>query len=123
MITLTFWQSTPVCVTKGPMQSFRIDAETLFEEPGHRQLAQHSDHYWIVDGERYLRIDCPAALLVRLEGEAGASLQYGPFNHLSFGDGICFVEHELFATFHEDKRHWFSHASRAYWPSIVVSPA
>ena len=120
MITLTFWQSTPVCVTKGPMQAFRIDGETLYEEPGQRAIARHDDHYWVVDCERYLRIDCPAAVLVRFEGDRGPSTQYGPFNHLSFGDGICFVEHELFATFHADNGRWFSHRNRNYWSSIVV---
>jgi hypothetical protein len=121
MITLTFWQSTPNSLTKGPMKSFRVERELLYEEPGRALIAQHAEHAWIIEGVRYLRIDCAARVMLRFEDDGRISNSYGPFDHLSFGDGICFVERELFATFHEDKTRWFFHRQKEYWASIVVS--
>jgi hypothetical protein len=48
---------------------------------------------------------------------------YGPFESVSFTDGIAYVDHEIFAFADRSIVDWYSHAEGNHWPLIIIEPA
>ncbi len=109
---------------KGPYARLRFEGELLRERPGGPVIAAHEQHQWQVDGERFLRLDCQCRLQVFFERVDGTrSKLYGPYDHISFVDGVAYANHEVFAFVDRSAVDWYCHDDGHHWPLMIVEAA
>jgi hypothetical protein len=108
---------------KGPHARIRLEGEVMREVPGGPVIAKHADHAWIVDGERYTRLDCDCRVKVHFERVDGTkSKKFGPFSNFSFVDGIAYADREVFAFADRAMVDWYCHADDHHWPLMIIDP-
>ena len=109
---------------KGPYGALRFEGEVLRETAGGPVIAKHENHEWVVDGARYTRMECQCRVDVHFERVDGqVSRTYGPYENLSFIDGVAFAEREIFAFADRSIVDWYCHADGRHWPLMMVRPA
>ena len=109
-------------VTRGPFPRIRLEGELMRADTGGPVLAKHENHVWLLDGERYSRIECDSRVTLHLERiDGGRSKTYGPFESLSFIDGIAYANHEVFAFADRSIVDWYCHADGTHWPLLVIT--
>ena len=91
-------------------------------EAGGPIIAKHENHAWRVNGERYARVECDARVTLHLERMDGSrSKTYGPYESLSFIDGIAYADHEVFAFADRSIVDWYCHADGTHYPLVIVT--
>ena len=86
-------------------------------------IAKHEKHVWILDdGESYVRVESDSRVTLHLERIDGSrSKVYGPFESLSFIDGIAYADHEVFAFADRSIVDWYCHADDTHWPLMIAT--
>jgi hypothetical protein len=82
-----------------------------------------SKHQWQVDGERYTRLDCDCHAnfhFERIDGQR--SKTYGPYESVSFIDGVAYADHQIFAFADRSIVDWYCHEDDQHWPLMILSP-
>jgi hypothetical protein len=109
-------------VARGPFRQIRLEGEVMRPEAGAPVLAKHEDHAWLLDGERYARLECDSRVTLHMERVDGQkSKVYGPFESLSFVDGIAYANHEVFAFADRTIVDWYCHADDTHWPLLIIT--
>ena len=122
-LLLNFSATTPAATSVGPYSEYRLEGETIRAVPGGEVLAEHKSHAWMVKGERYLRLDCSAPVYVQLFAKQGSSsARLGPFGHLSFVDGVCYADREVFAVADRVSHDWYHLGTERHWAAMVLTP-
>lgn len=107
----------------GPYQRLRFEGERLRENPGGPEIARHVEHEWIADGERYPRLECDCRVKIHFERIDGSrSRMHGPFDSVSFIDGVAYADHEIFAFADRAIVDWYCHVDSLHWPLMVIEP-
>lgn len=121
---LTFSNSSGAPISKGPYSQVRLEGELMRAVVDGPVIARHEDHVWKVDGVEYSRCDCAKAAWVHFERIDGTkSKTYGPLDHLSFMDGVAFVDRQVFAFVDRGAVDWYCHDDGRHWPLMIVQPA
>ena len=111
-------------VSKGPYPQLRLEGELMRAAAGGAVIARHENRNWIVDGQPYTRSDCVATASVHFERIDGTrSKTYGPLAHLSFIDGVAYVDREVFAFVDRGMVDWYCKDDGRHWPLMIVQPA
>lgn len=91
-------------------------------EAGGPIIAQHEDHSWRVNHDRYARLEIDSRATLHLERIDGSRSQtFGPFDNLSFIDGIAYANHEVFAFADRSIVDWYCHADGRHYPLLIVT--
>ena len=123
-MVLVFSGTNAPDITKGPFPRVRFEGEVVRSVESGPIIAHHEGQSWIVDGERYSRCDCAKAAWVHFERVDGSrSKTYGPLDHLSFQDGVAFVNRQVFAFVDRGAVDWYCHDDGRHWPLMIVEPA
>ena len=113
-----------VSLTKGPYAALRFEGEVLREVAGGPVIARHAHHAWHADGATYVRLDCRARVQVHFEQADGSrSTMYGPYESVSFLNGIAYANHEIFAFVDRTVPDWYSHEEERHWAIMIVQAA
>lgn len=86
-------------------------------------FAVHESHHWRVAGEHYTRAECDGPVRLRLQGVDGASKTYGPYESLSFVDGIAYVERKVFAFADRAIGDWYCHDDGRHYAIMLIEAA
>jgi hypothetical protein len=109
---------------KGPYPLVRLEGETMRAEPGGPVIARHVRHEWVVDGENFTRLECDCNAQVHFERVDGErSKMYGPYESVSFIDGVAYADHNIFAFADRSIVDWYCHEDDQHWPLMILSPA
>jgi hypothetical protein len=123
-IQLVFSAPTGPSKTKGPYVSLRFEGEVMRESAGGPVITRHVDHHWELEGETYTRIDCDCRATLHFERMDGSrSDTYGPFESVSFQDGVAYADREMFAFADRTIVDWYSHQDDRHWPLMILSLA
>lgn len=123
-LELSFASAFSGCKKRGPFARLRFEGEVLREIMGGPIIAKHEDHQWVLNGDRYTRIDCDCRVMVHFERVDGsASRTYGPFESFSCSDGIAYTDRKLFAFVDRSIVDWYCHDNGRHWPLMIVVPA
>lgn len=107
---------------KGPFTRLLLEVGVVREGVDGQVIAQHRDHEWHVDGERFTRLDVENHVQVQfLDGTA--SKTYGPFTGFSSVDGVAFREGEVFAYVDPRRNVWVRQDDGKSWPVLLIEPA
>jgi hypothetical protein len=108
---------------KGPYRLVRFEGETMRAEPGEPVVARHVKHEWLVDGEEFARLECDCSAQLHFERVNGErSTTYGPFESVSFIDGVAYANREIFAFADRSSVDWYCHEDDQHWPLMVLTP-
>jgi hypothetical protein len=120
-IELVFLRETDPPKRKGPYRSVRFESEVIRAEAGGPVIAKHERHEWYVDGEPYARLQCNGSIVVHFERVDGSrSSRYGPYESVSFIDGVAYVDHRIFAFVDRSIVDWYCHEDDKHWPLMIV---
>jgi len=124
-LTVTFADAGGHTATVGPFAELVLVGETMRAALLDPPFAKHQEHHWcLADGKRFFRAECPGPLAVRLRRRDGsASREYGPFDMISFVDGICFANRAVFAFVDRSLGDWYCHDDGRHWAVMILSPA
>jgi hypothetical protein len=124
-LLLTFADQAGRTATQGPFAEVFLVGETMRGAPGDPPFATHEEHHWcLAGGKRFFRAECPGPLIVRLRRlDGGASSSYGPFDSVSFVDGIAYADRGVFAFVDRSIGDWYCHEDGRHWAVMVLSPA
>jgi hypothetical protein len=93
------------------------------EVAGGPVIAKHEDHAWMVEGERYMRLDCGCRVKIHFERVDGSvSKTYGPYESFSFVDGIAYADREVFAFADRTIVDWYCKQDEHHWPLMIIEP-
>ena len=107
MLVVTFKKADGRTTTLGPLKLLRFDGEELRETASGPVLAEHEGHHWLVDGDRFLRLDCEGPLTLRFVGGSGPdSRAYGAFQH------FCQIDTQT--------QQWHLRRDHPEWDTLVV---
>ena len=121
---LTFLRDTAPPRRKGPYGTVRFEGEVIRAEAGGPAISKHEHHEWLVDGVPYtrLQINCRVtASFERLDGTR--SRRFGPYESVSFIDGVAYADHQIFAFVDRSIGDWYCHEDEHHWTVMVISPA
>ena len=122
-IELSFVRDTAAPRRKGPYPLLRLEGEIIRTEPGGPVIAKHVGHEWHVDGERYSRLESECRVLVHFERVDGSrSKTFGPYERMSFIDGVAYMEHLIFAFIDRSIVDWYCHEDERHWPLMIIQP-
>jgi hypothetical protein len=108
---------------KGPFPEIRLEGETI-KDPSGNPVAQHENHSWQVDGQTYTRADCSRACVVHFfRADGTQSKSYGPFESVSFVDGVAYADREVFAFADRSIGDWYCHEDGRHYPIVVIQPS
>lgn len=108
----------------GPVSALHFQRDELRDSAQGRILARHVEHDWIVEGARYLRLDCDGPVRIAMLGdEGGESASYSARQHFSSIDGIAFADREVFAHLETQSSRWYVFSDDRDWPAMLVVPA
>ena len=123
-MVLVFSDSGGSTITKGPYSQVRFEGEVVRSVANGPIIARHENHVWKVDGKDYPRCDCEEAAWVHFERVDGSkSKTYGPLEHLSFMDGVAFVDRRVFAFVDRGAVDWYCHDDGRHWPLMLIEPS
>lgn len=123
-LTMTFAGQGPATEKRGPYPVIRLVGETMRGGDAEAPFAIHESHEWVVNGNRFVRADCPGPAQIRLERLDGSrSKTYGPFNSISFVDGVAYADRAVFAFVDRSIGDWYCHDDGRHWAVMVISPA
>jgi hypothetical protein len=109
---------------KGPYARLRLEGETARAEPDGPLIAEHQHHSWMVDGERFSRLELEGPVMVHFQRNDGSvSKSYGPFSVFSAVNGVAFKERSVFAFVDREMNDWYCHDDGHHWPLMVIEPA
>ena len=109
---------------KGPYPLVRFEGETMRAGPGGPIIARHVKHEWLVDGTEFTRLECDCIALLHFERVDGErSRTYGPYESVSFIDGVAYANREIFAFADRTIVDWYCHEDDQHWPLMILSPA
>jgi hypothetical protein len=101
-----------------------VEGEVMRAEPGGPIVAKHVEHAWQVDGEAYPRLECGCRATLHFERIDGSrSRDYGPYETVTFTDGVAFADHQIFAFADRSIVDWYCHEDSQHWPLMVIAPA
>jgi hypothetical protein len=122
-IELSFVRDTAAPKRKGPYPLLRLEGELIRSEPGGPVIAKHVGHEWHVDGERYSRLESECRVLVHFERVDGShSKTFGPYEAVSFIDGVAYMDHRIFAFVDRSIVDWYCHEDERHWPLMIIQP-
>jgi len=123
-IELSFVRDTAPPKRKGPYSLLRFEGEIIRAEHGGPVIAKHEHHEWQVDGERYSRLMCNCRAVVHFERVDGSrSETFGPYECVTFIDGVAYVDHRIFAFVDRSIVDWYCHEDEKHWPLMIIRPA
>jgi len=123
-LELTFLRDTAPPKRKGPYRCVRLEGEVMRAEAGGPVIAKHERHEWQVDGAPYARLQCNCRATVHFERMDGVkSKKYGPYESVSFIDGVAYVDHRIFAFADRSIVDWYCHEDDKHWPLMIITPA
>jgi hypothetical protein len=123
LLRLTFSRGSETKL-KGPYPVLRFEGEVMRAEVGGPVIARHVEHAWEVDGLDYPRLQCDGDATLHFERIDGSrSKQYGPFQTVSFIDGVAYADHRIFAFADRSIVDWYCHEDGEHWPLMVVTAA
>ena len=120
MLYLKFFAPGREPVTVGPMSYFRIARGSLRAGNQGEAIARYAGFAWILDGERFPRVEVEGLLQADFEddrGDAGPSL--GPATGLRFLNASGFVGSIRIARLDEGSLDW--HHDGQTWSALRVS--
>lgn len=89
-----------------------------------RPLATYENHYWVVDGAYFTRIECAATVLVRFENDRGELVcELGPTHEFVALDGMAYVGRRQAARLTAAPPLWNPMGTRDLWPTLILVPA
>src|ERR1044071_3103154 len=122
-IELSFVRDTAPPKRKGPYPVLRLEGEVIRSEPLGPIIARHEHHEWELDGERFPRLQCDCRACIRFERLDGSVSQtFGPYDCVTFTDGVAYANHEIFAFVDRSIGDWYCHEDEHHWPIMVISP-
>jgi hypothetical protein len=122
-IVLSFLRDTAT-QRKGPYACVRLEGEIIRAEVGGPVIARHEGHEWQVEGEKCGRMTIDCRVVVHFERIDGTqSEKYGPYESVSFIDGVAYVDHQIFAFVDRSIIDWYCHEDERHWPLMIISPA
>jgi len=123
-LELTFLRHTGPARRLGPHRFLRFEGEVIRAEPGGPVIARHEHHEWDVSGERYPRLQCDRRAFIRLERLDGSqSKTFGPYECVTFIDGVAYADHQIFAFIDRSIGDWYCHEDERHWTIMVICPA
>lgn len=124
-LVLSFIRPSKPAKTVGPFHAVHLDGETVREAQNRTLVARHREHQWLVDGERYFRLDATTRVQIHFERppQGTYSRQFGPYERFSAVDGIAYTDDRVFAFVDPKVGDWFCYNDGQHWPIMVVSDA
>ena len=123
-IELSFVRDTTPARLKGPYPLLRLEGEVIRTEPNGPVIARHEHHEWNVGGERFPRMQCDCRACIRFERLDGTlSALFGPYECVTFVDGVAYANHHIFAFVDRSIGDWYCHEDEHHWPIMVITPA
>jgi hypothetical protein len=121
MLRLAFITQQGASRSVGAFSELRFDRAALRPSPAGSPLAEHREHCWLVEGERYPRLDCEGRVMLHFTDAKGTLGQaWGPFEHLSCVNGVIYANRKKFATFDEASGLWTIEPSGLRCPILVA---
>jgi hypothetical protein len=122
-LTITFSRPHGREVVKGPFERVRLEGEVMRPHAGDEAIALHEHHAWRVDGERFTRADCSCPCTLHFaRADAATSKSFGPFESISFVDGIAYADRAVFAFADRSVGDWYCHEDERHYPLLVIEP-
>ena len=123
-LELTFLRHTGPARRLGPYRLLRLEGEVIRTESRGPAIARHEHDAWDVSGERFPRLQCDCRACIRFEDLDGTrSDWFGPYDCVTFVDGVAYANHEIFAFVDRSLGDWYCHEDEHHWPIMVISPA
>jgi hypothetical protein len=123
-LSITFSHSDGRQTVKGPFARLRLEGEVMRAQEGGEEIARHERHHWQVDGLSYTRAECTGrATLNFLLPDGTSSKHFGPFDSVSFVDGIAYADRRVFAFADRSIGDWYCHENGHHYPLLVIEPA
>jgi hypothetical protein len=128
-LILTFVHPARADRNLGPFQAIRLDAGSVRDAATERVLAEHANHQWVLEGERYSRLDATTAVRIHFERRQPYprapvnSRGFGPYERFSAIDGVAYADDRLFAFVDAKAGDWFCYEDGHHWTVMVVSDA
>jgi hypothetical protein len=91
------------------------------EESAGLLRAPYRNHQWEVDGVRYFRLDCTAAVTVCFERAGDRSTSYGPYARFSMVNGLAYGDDQVIAFMDYKKNEWLYYDTGYHWPQMIVT--
>ena len=111
-------------VTFGPFGRLSFFGRELRADLEAHPLATHVDHSWLVQGERFSRIDVPGPLMIDLNRPSQhATRRSGPFTAFSCVDGVAYVEGRVFAFVDNEMGDWYCLEDNRHWAYLGLAAA
>ena|SRR5687768_13247719 len=108
---------------KGPFAAIHLEGETM-KDSSENLVARHENHSWQVEGQNYTRADCSCACAVHFFRADGIkSKSYGPFESVSFVDGVAYADRNVFAFADRSIGDWYCHEDGRHYPIFVIQPS
>ena len=108
----------------GPFERVLVEGEVMKSSHGGNKIAEHAGHAWQVDGEAYTRADCSCPCMLHLRRAEGThSKSYGPYESISFVDGIAYADRAVFAFADRSIGDWYCHEDGRHYPVLIIEPA
>ena len=123
-LSITFSHSDGSQTTKGPFARLRLEGEVMRSESGGREIARHERHHWQVAGQSYTRAECSCRSFMKfLLPDGTGSKRFGPFDSVSFVDGIAYTDRKVFAFADRSIVDWYCHENGHHYPVMLIEPA
>lgn len=123
-LVMTFANQSGKTASRGPYPAIYLAGESMRAEPTDAPFAIHDAHEWAVNGERFLRAECAGPLTVQLRRLDGSTSKvYGPFQTLSFVDGVAYADRAVFAFVDRSIGDWYCHDDGRHWAALIITPA
>lgn len=121
-LVLSFVHPKKPSRTVGPFHCIRLDGDSVRNDQGGDLVAQHRDHVWEVQGERYYRLDATTRVCIHFERLSDVrSRNFGPYERFSAIDGIAYADNRVFAFVDPKFRDWYCYDDGSHWPVMVVT--
>jgi hypothetical protein len=106
----------------GVFSELRFDGHALRPSASGTPVAEQRDHRWVVNGERYFRLDCEGnAMLHATDAHGALGRVFGPFEHLSSHNGTLYADRKKFATLDDASGLWTLEAAPAIRCPVLVA--
>jgi hypothetical protein len=117
---IKFSSASGIASEVGPFDELRFTSDTLYGQPGHQVLARDVNHRWVTSAGVFLRIDVAHRVTIYAETLGEKSSNHGPFTHFSSGDGIAYVDREVFAFADHVNKQWYVIKEDRRWAVMVA---
>jgi len=124
MISLVFESEQLGKSTKlAPAPFFRITGNFIGQGPNGAVVAQFSNHFWDMQGQKHFtHYACHDRTVIHFEDAfRNASETFGPFDQIAVADGVVYANGQLFARFTEETQLWHCYGTDTYWLSLIIA--